>query len=581
MELGQKIAGSACQVGMHDFREKFSLLQTLHDYWQQDIPVLIIPKEDVDNKTSETVVASGSSSSEYIPFTDGDAAFIDDAYTSNSNTVSTAIPLATSATTHPATVTATPPATVTATPPAAVTATPPATVTATPPATVTATLTTLSTITVPATLTTTSTSLITPTDGILYSTTIANSIDDRNQVPISCDKSAAVVPRVLREVTNLNVTKLYSSIKIKPRIKRKGHPKGTSSLWPSKKRKFTKGVQTYNCKSDMDKDAVAKDPAKDAVAKDSAKDAVAKDPPGNFSSVRKTFKRIQMPETPAFRSAVQRRAIQCKGREFKGSSTIVEIDDNDISDPTSAQSCTEDWKLLQSKSWINDKLINCGMELLKLRYPHIKGLQDCTLSDTLNFESIDGEFVQILNCDRKNWICVSTVGCQPGKVNVFDSMRIGEIPLSTKEAIASLLGTTRKSISLIVDVQQQSNSYDCGLFALAYASSICDGVDPTTINYKQYNLHPHFLKCLMKGEYHNFPIEPVHRNPGHPLRNSFRVYCTCRLPDSGDDMIRCERCSQWYHYTCVGIELGEELMVYGYVSTAIRNPPANFHVQQN
>ena len=26
MEIGQKIAGSACQVGMHDFREKFHLL---------------------------------------------------------------------------------------------------------------------------------------------------------------------------------------------------------------------------------------------------------------------------------------------------------------------------------------------------------------------------------------------------------------------------------------------------------------------------------------------------------------------------------------------------------------------------
>ena len=95
--------------------------------------------------------------------------------------------------------------------------------------------------------------------------------------------------------------------------------------------------------------------------------------------------------------------------------------------------------------------------------------------------------------------------------------------MNTKEAIASLLGTTRKSVSLtFIDVQQQSNSYDCGLFALAYASSICDGVDPTTINYKQCNLHPHFLNCLMKDEYHSFPIEPVHRNAGHPLRNSIQ-----------------------------------------------------------
>ena len=64
---------------------------------------------------------------------------------------------------------------------------------------------------------------------------------------------------------------------------------------------------------------------------------------------------------------------------------------------------------------------NCGMELLKLRYPYVKSLQDCTLSDTLNFEPIDGK-VQILNCDKKHWICVFIVGCQPGKVNVFDSM---------------------------------------------------------------------------------------------------------------------------------------------------------------
>ena len=52
------------------------------------------------------------------------------------------------------------------------------------------------------------------------------------------------------------------------------------------------------------------------------------------------------------------------------------------------------------------------------------------LSDTLNFEPIDGEFVQILNCDRKCFHCWMP------KVNIFDSMRIGEIPLSTKVAIA-------------------------------------------------------------------------------------------------------------------------------------------------
>ena len=64
------------------------------------------------------------------------------------------------------------------------------------------------------------------------------------------------------------------------------------------------------------------------------------------------------------------------------------------------------------------------------------------LSDTLNFEPLN-DFVQILNCTRNQWICISTVGCQPGKVNVFDGMRTGDIPQSTKEAVASLCTTKR------------------------------------------------------------------------------------------------------------------------------------------
>jgi len=82
------------------------------------------------------------------------------------------------------------------------------------------------------------------------------------------------------------------------------------------------------------------------------------------------------------------------------------------------------------------------MNLLKIRYPKVKGLQDCTFLDTLNFESVEGEFVQILNCDRTHWICISSFECKQGAVFVFDSIRSGEIPFSTKEAIACLLHTT-------------------------------------------------------------------------------------------------------------------------------------------
>ena len=50
LEVGQKIAASASQVGMHDYCEKFSQLESLLDYWQRDIPIVIVPKEDTSMK---------------------------------------------------------------------------------------------------------------------------------------------------------------------------------------------------------------------------------------------------------------------------------------------------------------------------------------------------------------------------------------------------------------------------------------------------------------------------------------------------------------------------------------------------
>ena len=103
----------------------------------------------------------------------------------------------------------------------------------------------------------------------------------------------------------------------------------------------------------------------------------------------------------------------------------MEIDDSndeDITEMSMHDKWESDLKILQSNSWLNDSLINAGMNLLKSAYPHVQGMQECMLSDTLNFEPLN-DFVQILNCTRNHWICISTVGCQPGKVNVFDSMR--------------------------------------------------------------------------------------------------------------------------------------------------------------
>ena len=127
-------------------------------------------------------------------------------------------------------------------------------------------------------------------------------------------------------------------------------------------------------------------------------------------------------------------------------------------------------------------------------YPHIRGLEDTSLEETLAFTIQRGEFVQVLNVSVCHWITISTIGCQQGVVNVYDSIPSCSVPLRTKEQIAAIICTQAKKIILeFPAVQSQRGSSDCGLFALAFATSLCLGLQT---NYIQHTLRSHLLDCF-------------------------------------------------------------------------------------
>ena len=64
---------------------------------------------------------------------------------------------------------------------------------------------------------------------------------------------------------------------------------------------------------------------------------------------------------------------------------------------------------------------------------------------------------------------MSTVGCTPGVVRVYDSLRMG-LTSSLKKAIADMLHTSEKQVVFEhMNMQWQSSSDDCGLFVMATA----------------------------------------------------------------------------------------------------------------
>ncbi len=72
------------------------------------------------------------------------------------------------------------------------------------------------------------------------------------------------------------------------------------------------------------------------------------------------------------------------------------------------------------------------------------------------------------------WMTISSVGCDPATVNVYDSMN-----LQLTDELKRIIQTSSKSITInYVKMQYQSGSSDCGLFAIAYACAIRHGLDP-------------------------------------------------------------------------------------------------------
>ena len=92
--------------------------------------------------------------------------------------------------------------------------------------------------------------------------------------------------------------------------------------------------------------------------------------------------------------------------------------------------------------------------------------------------------MQILNVANSQWVTISTIRCEAGTVNVYDS---GEKHISyrNKDQVTSLLFTERSTIKIkFINVQIQYGSSDSGLFAVAFATSLCEGIDPTTCIYR-------------------------------------------------------------------------------------------------
>ncbi|XP_034245761.1 uncharacterized protein LOC117647896 [Thrips palmi] len=184
--------------------------------------------------------------------------------------------------------------------------------------------------------------------------------------------------------------------------------------------------------------------------------------------------------------------------------------------------------------------------------------------ESLNFypkASGKKNYVQIINTGRQHWV-TAIIKRGSNTVYILDSNRHAAISGFTLIQAAMLLQTTASEFTLIrPPCKQQENSVDCGVFAIANAVNFLYAGDIGNFDFDSSSMRDHLLNCLQEEWFSEFPKQPsrIKKVREDDETTSIKVYCVCRLPECLSDMVQCDTCDNYFHFTCMDIKCQESL----------------------
>ena len=121
------------------------------------------------------------------------------------------------------------------------------------------------------------------------------------------------------------------------------------------------------------------------------------------------------------------------------------------------------------------------------------------------------------------------------------------VTLDTKVQIARLLQTPLPQITLkLMNIEQQQNRSNCGLYAIVTALELCAGNDSTKASWHPEQMRLHLEACLSKQKISIFPKKEREIVQDTLKTEETKVYCSCRLPERrSQKMVLCCTCGKW------------------------------------
>lgn len=154
-----------------------------------------------------------------------------------------------------------------------------------------------------------------------------------------------------------------------------------------------------------------------------------------------------------------------------------------------------DKQILLEGGCLNDRHMNYAQAILTLQFPSLNGLHS-TLKVTLLSDSSNA--IQIVHCkERHHWLTASTIGCEPGKVKIYDSF-FTSLDEGSSKAVKGYFGGL--SLEIAEDCPRQNNAADCGVFAIMFATILAHGTIPkvSEFSYNTAAFRSHVLQCFIE-----------------------------------------------------------------------------------
>ena len=197
--------------------------------------------------------------------------------------------------------------------------------------------------------------------------------------------------------------------------------------------------------------------------------------------------------------------------------------------------------LVAEDCWLNDEHIELALGLLSKKYPSIyfQTIYNFQWNYLQKIYKTEGKFIQILNIGNNHWITICHVENNPFPViHIYDSLYKNFKTLTSDsrntllKQIALMLNGSHSFFTLRwADIQQQTDSSSCGLFAIANATALSENKNPCEYIWRVDEMRKHTSDCFNSEDIKLYPFSTDSRQHVPELQsNQINVCQNCMLP---------------------------------------------------